>query len=96
MKTSTRSAKDHRLGEIITECHPRGIVTETDYTQRNEKSKWAIDMRFAVLLGLVEPVSRDVYRILPHLADARSELMYAQKSALSALYEFFIDDVFSV
>ena len=96
LKTSTRSAKDRRLGEIITECLPRGIVTETDYTQRNEKSKWAIDMRFAVLLGLVEPVSRDVYRILPHLADARSELMYAQKCALSALYEFFSDDVFSV
>lgn len=96
LKTSTRSTKDRRLGEIITECLPRGIVTEADYIQRNEKSKWAIDMRFAVLLGLVEPVSRDVYRILPHLADARSELMYAQKSALSALYEFFSDDVFSV
>lgn len=72
LKTSTRSAKARRLGEIITECLTRGIVTETDYTQRNEKSKWAIDMRFALLLGLVEPVSRDVYRILPHLADARS------------------------
>lgn len=96
LKSSVRSAKDRRIGEILTECLPKGIVTESDYIRHNEKSKWTSDMKFAVLLGLVENNGKNEYRILPQIADSRFALMEAQKSTLSALYEFFGDDIFSV
>ena len=96
LKSSIRSAKDRRIGEILTECLPKGIVTESDYIRHNEKSKWTSDMKFAVLLGLVENNGKNEYRLLPCIANSRSALMEAQKSTLSALYEFFGDDMFSV
>lgn len=96
LQSSLRSTKDRRLGDILTECLPRGVVTEADYIRRGDKTKWIPDMKFAVLLGVVEQISRDTYRILPRLTNARSALVYTQKSTLSALYEFFGDDMFSV
>lgn len=96
LQSSLRSTKDRRLGDILTECLPRGVVTEADYIRRGDKTKWIPDMKFAVLLGVVEQISRDTYRILPQLTNARSALVYTQKSTLSALYEFFGDDMFSV
>lgn len=96
LQSSLRSTKDRRLGDILTECLPRGVVTKADYIRRGEKTKWIADMKFAVLLGVVEQISRDTCRILPRLANARSALVYTQKSTLSALYEFFGDDMFSV
>ncbi|MCI7804297.1 MAG: Fic family protein, partial [Oscillospiraceae bacterium] len=95
LKTS-RSSKDRRLSEIITECLPRGIITKADYIRHNQESKWASDIKFAVMLGLAENIGKDKYRILTELADSRSNLMETQKSTLSALYEFFSDDMFSV
>ena len=95
LKTS-RSSKDRRLSEIITECLPRGIITKTDYIRHNQESKWASDIKFAVMLGLAENIGKDKYRILTELADNRSNLMETQKSTLLALYEFFSDDMFSV
>ena len=95
LKTS-RSSKDRRLSEIITECLPRGIITKADYIRHNQESKWASDIKFAVMLGLAENIGKDEYRILTELADLRSNLMETQKSTLSALYEFFSDDMFSV
>ena len=95
LKTS-RSSKDRRLSEIITECLPRGIITKADYIRHNQESKWASDIKFAVMLGLAENIGKDKYRILTELADNRSNLMETQKSTLSALYEFFSDDMFSV
>lgn len=96
LKTSSRSPKDRRLSEIITECLPRGIITKADYIRHNQESKWASDIKFAVMLGLAENIGKDKYRILTELADSRSNLMETQKSTLSALYEFFSDDMFSV
>lgn len=96
LKASTRSAKDRRLGGILTECLPKGVVTEADYIQMGEKTKWSVDMKFAVRLGVVEQIDRNTYRILPQLANARSSLVDAQKSTLSALYDIFGDDIFSV
>lgn len=93
---NSRSSKDRRLSEIITECLPRGIITKNDYIRHNQESKWASDIKFAVMLGLAENISKDKYRILTELADSRSNLMENQKSTLSALYEFFSDDIFSV
>ena len=58
LKSSIRSAKERRIGEILTECLPKGIVTESDYIRHNEKSKWTSDMKFAVLLGLVENIGK--------------------------------------
>ena len=95
LKTS-RSSKDRRLSEIITECLPRGIITKADYIRHNQESKWASDIKFAVMLGLAENIGKDKYRILTELADNRSNLMETQKSTLLALYEFFSDDMFSV
>lgn len=96
LKTSSRSPKDRRLSEIITECLPRGIITKADYIRHNQESKWASDIKFAVMLGLAENIGKDKYRIHTELADSRSNLMETQKSTLSALYEFFSDDMFSV
>ena len=96
LKTSSRCPKDRRLSEIITECLPRGIITKADYIRHNQESKWASDIKFAVMLGLAENIGKDKYRILTELADFRSNLMETQKSTLSALYEFFSDDMFSV
>ena len=95
LKTS-RSSKDRRLSEIITECLPRGIIIKADYIRHNQESKWASDIKFAVMLGLAENIGKDKYRILTELADNRSNLMETQKSTLLALYEFFSDDMFSV
>lgn len=85
LQSSLRSTKDRRLGDILTECLPRGVVTEADYIRRGDKTKWIPDMKFAVLLGVVEQISRDTYRILPRLTNARSALVYTQKSTLSRL-----------
>lgn len=96
LKSSSRSAKDRRLGSILIDCLPKGFVTVVDYIQMGEKTKWSADMKFAVLLGIVKQIDKNTYRILPQLTNARSSLVHTQKSTLSALYDIFGDDMFSV
>ena len=95
LETSTSSSKDRRIGTILHKCLRKGVVSRRDYALEGAMSKWNADMRFAAQLGLVEKSSSDEYKILTELKGSHGVLNDSQKKTLSALYDFFGEDMFS-
>lgn len=95
LETSTSSMKDRRIGTILRKCLGKGFVSQRDYASEGEESKWNADMRFAAQLGLVEKSGSDKYKILTELKSSYETLNDSQKKTLSALYDFFGEDMFS-
>ena len=93
---SNRSTKDRRIGITLLKFLPKGIITIDDYDQAGNAKHFSTDMKFAMQLGLVERINRKEYRIKEHIDLSYQSLAQSQKNTLSALYEFFGDDVFSV
>lgn len=94
LESSTCSMKDRRIGKILRKCLGKGFVSPRDYAAEGAISKWNADMRFAAQLGVVEK-SGDEYRILTELKSSYETLNDSQKKTLSALYDFFGEDMFS-
>lgn len=94
LESSTSSIKDRRIGTILHQCLGKGFVSQKDYEAENALSKWNADMRFAAQLGLVEK-NGDEYKILTELRSSYETLNDSQKKTLSALYDFFGEDMFS-
>lgn len=93
---SSRSTKDRRIGMALLKYLPQGEITRDDYDKAGHLKFFSIDMKFAMQIGLVERITRKKYKIKEHIDKSYQNLGQPQRSALSALYEFFGDDVFSV
>ena len=93
---SSRSTKDRRIGMAILKYLPQGEITRDDYDKAGHLKFFSIDMKFAMQIGLVERITRKKYKIKKHIDKSYQNLGQPQRTALSALYEFFGDDVFSV
>ena len=96
LQSSGSSLKDKRLGKILQSCLKKGFVTVEDYKAIGESSKMTSDMNFAKQLELVERVSAGHYKIRHDLDTSHSQMEDTMKNTLSALYDIFGDDAFSV
>lgn len=93
---SSNSPKDKRLGSVLMECLNKGEVTAEDYRERGELSRYPGDMRLANQMGLVERVTPQKCRILLKQKSGLPELRPSQKEAVTAMYESFGGEEFSL
>lgn len=92
----SNSPKDKRIAANISECMDKGEITLEDYAQRDQTSRWATDMQFAMQLGLVEKVTPRQYKILRELKKDPPALSKSQKRIITDLYESFGEQTFSI
>jgi len=95
LNASTRSTKDRRIAMILTDCLPRGMVTEQDYKNADCANSWHKDMRLAEQMGLVKKYSQGCYRIMNDIKPGPAPLSSTQKEVATAMYQSFGDEVFS-
>lgn len=93
--TQSNSSKDKRIGTVILQCMPKGMLTYDDYVERGVESKWGVDMQLATQIGLVEKVGTKQYRVLKALKEGSPSLSKAQKRFVTEMYESFGDSIFS-
>ena len=86
---SKLSIKDKRIGTMLKNKLDAGRVCLEDYRLMGEDSKWASDMKFAVLLGLVSKKTPKEYTINRKLQSGFSHMDSWQRSFSSAVYEQF-------
>lgn len=96
LQSAGSSLKDKRLGKILQSCLKKGFVTVEDYEAIGESSKMTSDMNFAKQLGLVERVAAGHYKIQHDSDTSHRQMENTMKNTLSALYDIFGDDAFSV
>lgn len=96
LQSSGNSLKDKRLDKIFQRCLKKGFVTVEDYEAIGESSKMTSDMNFAKQLGLVDRVAAGHYKIQHDLDTSHMQMENNMKNTLSALYDIFGDNAFSV
>ncbi len=89
LATSKLSIKDKHIGTMLKNKLDAGCVCLEDYRLMGEDSKWASDMKFAVLLGLVSKKTPKEYTINRKLQSGFSHMDSWQRSFSSAVYEQF-------
>ena len=96
LQSSGNSLKDKRLDKIFQRCLKKGFVTVEDYEAIGESSKMTSDMNFAKQIGLVDRVAAGHYKIQHDLDTSHMQMENNMKNTLSALYDIFGDNAFSV
>ena len=96
LASSPNSFKDRRIAEVLQKCLPCGIITLDDYQNAGLEGKWSGDMSLVEQIGIVERIDTKKCRILKDLRNGPPALKPAQKEAVTAMYETFGDDLFSL
>lgn len=92
----SRSPKDKRIGDIISRCMAKGIITVADYNGIGDEGKMATDMLLPLRMGLLTKLDTCVYRINRSIPEKPCELSKAQKEVLTAMYHNFENRDFTV
>lgn len=95
LRGSVRSVKDKRIGELLENCMPKGIVTAEDYTEIGPLEKLSSDMILPERMGIVTKLAPGVYRINRESAVRRLSLSANQRKALTQLYRNFSENSFT-
>lgn len=95
LRFSSKSPKDKRIGEIVSSCMPKGIITADDYGAIREGTKMSSDMLVAERMGIVTKVCYGAYRINRELTLRPAAISNAQKLVLTELYKQFRNEPFS-
>ena len=86
---------DRRIGEVMSRCIPKGIITAKDYELIGESDRMTDDMKIAIQMGLVKKIRRGVYRICREITNSDPVLTGNQKTMLTAMYKAFHKDPFT-
>lgn len=89
LRNSSSSVKDRRIGELLTACMPKGIVSEADYVELGPLEKLAADLSLPEKMGIVTKLRTGLYRINRTLKKAAPSLTMGQKTVLSKLHRSF-------
>lgn len=92
---SVRSVKDKRIGELLENCMPKGIVTAEDYSEIGAPEKLSSDMILPERMGIVTRLAAGVYRINRESVVRRLSLSVNQRKALTQLYRNFSESSFT-
>ena len=95
LRSSARSAKDRRIGEILAASLAKGMITAADYTDAEDAAKIYTDMLLPEQMGIVKKVAPGVYRINRNIIETLPTPSGSQKTALSALYQSFGSEPFT-
>ena len=95
LRSSARSAKDRRIGEILAASLPKGMITAASYTDAEDAAKIYTDMLLPEQMGIVKKVAPGVYRINRDIIESLPTPSGSQKAALSALYQSFGSEPFT-
>lgn len=95
LRSSKRSEKDRRVGELIFTCLPKGLILSSDYTQFNIIERIHYDMSLPIQMGLVERVSRGAYRINRKATINNVKLSDKNKETLTNLYSTYNNEWFT-
>lgn len=96
LKENTISTKDRRLGEILENCLPKGLITMQDYEETGFQSRWTEDMRLIVQMGIVERINMQVYRITKQPIPGYPKLRQSQKEVVTTIFEKFGHNEFTL
>lgn len=89
LRSSNRSAKDRRIGELLAAGLSEGMITAASYPNPEDAAKIYTDMLLPEQMGIVKKISPGVYRVNRSITKDLPTLSGAQKTALSTLYQCF-------
>lgn len=89
LRSSNRSAKDRRIGELLAAGLSEGMITTASYPNPEDAPKFYTDMLLPEQMGIVKKISPGVYRVNRSITEDLPTLSGAQKNALSILYQCF-------
>ena len=95
LKDSPISLRDKRVGDILLQCLPFGLVTQAIYAARHCSTVWADDMHLVEQMGIVERIDKSSYRILRTLRSGLPRLNKTQKAQLTKMFDEFGSGSFS-
>lgn len=95
LRSSNRSAKDRRIGELLAAGLSEGMITAASYPNPEDAAKIYTDMLLPEQMGIVKKISPGVYRVNRSITADLPTLSGAQKTALSTLYQCFGTEYFT-
>lgn len=92
---NSRSPKDKRIGDVISSCMAKGIITLSDYDGLGDRDKMGTDMLLPLRMGLLTKLGTCIYRINRVVADGPPAISSGQKELLTKLYQKFQGETFT-
>lgn len=94
--SGNQSMKDKRIGTMLLQHLSQGYITNRNYKESGEESRWTEDMKLAEQMGFVKRISRDRCLILYDAQPCFEMLDNGQKRRARLMYETFGEDTFSL